>query len=113
MWRGDVIVDDRRQMHGDIILGHAHLLGHLAKLDLDIDVNQPLGERIDLDETGVDGTVEASKLGDQTDIALGNGLVGVRADEAARNRAEDPDAVAQSVDEGSVDSVAGIVLANA
>jgi hypothetical protein len=39
-------------------------------LDLDIHLDQPLAERVNLHQSGVDGAVEATKLGDQTDITL-------------------------------------------
>ena len=68
--RGDVVVDDRCEVQGDVVLGHADLLRHLDDLDLDIYLDEFLGQRVDLDETGVDGAVEAAEFGDQTDVAL-------------------------------------------
>lgn len=84
----DVVVDDRRQVEGDVVLGHADLLRNLDDLNFDIDLNQALGERVDLDQTRVDSLVEFAKFGDQTDIALVHVFVGVRAYDAARNRTQ-------------------------
>lgn len=39
-------------------------------LDLDIHLDQSLAERVNLHQSGVDGAVEATKLGDQTDVTL-------------------------------------------
>ena len=70
MRAGDVVVDDARQVQRDVVLGHADLLGHLDDLNLDIDLDELLGEGVDLDETGVDGAVEATEFGDEADVAL-------------------------------------------
>lgn len=51
-------------------------------LDLDVDLDQPFGEGVDLHETGVDGAVEAAELGDEADVALADWFVGVRAADA-------------------------------
>ena len=85
--RSDAVVDDGGQVQGNIVLGHTDLLGHLDDLDLDVDLHQLLGERVDVDQTGVDGTREAAELGDETDVSLRHGLVGIRADDAAWNGA--------------------------
>ena len=69
-----------------ITFGHANLLRDLNNLNLDIDLNERFGERVDLDKTRVDGTSETSKLGDETDVTLLDRLVWIRAADAARNR---------------------------
>jgi hypothetical protein len=45
-------------------------IAHTNNLNLDINLDKLLAERIDLDQTRIDRSVEATKLGDQTDIAL-------------------------------------------
>lgn len=67
-------------------------------LNLDIDLDQALTERVDLDQTGVDSLVEAAKLGDKTNVALAHALVGVRADDAARNSTHSSNDSSESVD---------------
>jgi len=74
------------------------LLGHLDDLDLDIDLNERLAERVDLDEAGVDCLVEFAELGDEADISLPYALVGVRAAYAAWNRAEGSNNSTDAVD---------------
>ena len=54
-------------------------------LDLDIDLDKTLTERVDLDETGINRAIESTEFGDETDVTLRDGFVGVRADDAARN----------------------------
>ena len=89
---GDVVVDDAGEVQGDVVLGHADLLGHLDDLDLDVDLDELLGERVDLDEARVNGAVEAAEFGDEADVALRDGFVGVRAYDAAGDGAEEADA---------------------
>ena len=93
-----MIVDDRGQVECDIVLGHTDLTGHLNNLDLDIDLNESLRERVDLDQTGIDGAREATELGDQADVSLRDWLVGIRADNAAGNGAQETNAVSEGVD---------------
>ncbi len=93
----DVIVDNTRQVQSHVILGHADLLRDLDDLDLDVHLDQPLGKRIDLDEARVDGAVETTELGDQSNIALVDGLIGIRADDAAGHSAAGTYNLAQSV----------------
>lgn len=83
--RDDMVVDDGRESQGDVVLGHAHLLGNLGGLDLDINLDETLAERIDIDQTGVDSLVELAELGDETNITLLDVLVWVGADDAAGN----------------------------
>lgn len=80
-----MIVDNRGQAQSDIVLGHAGLLRHLCDLDLHIDLNESLAERVDLDQTGVDSLVETTELGDETNMALVDVLIRVGADDAAGN----------------------------
>jgi hypothetical protein len=96
--RGDVVVDDGGQVQGDVVLCHADLTRHFDDLDLNIDLDEALGKRVDLDETGVDSTREAAELGDQTNVALRDRLVGVGADDAARNGTAEADRVTKRVD---------------
>lgn len=96
--RHDVVVDDRRQLQRHVVLGHADLLGHLDDLDLDVDLDQALAQRVDLDEARIDRLVELAELGHQADVALVHLLVRVREAEAARDGAERPDDLADAVD---------------
>lgn len=94
----DVVVDDRGKMEGDIVLGHADLLGHLDDLDLDVDLDQALREGVNLDQARVDGLIELAKLGDESDISLVYVLVRIRADDAAWEGAQGTDTSAERVD---------------
>ena len=95
---GDVVVDDRGQVDGDVVLGQAGLLGHLDDLDLDVDLDELLRQRVDLDQARVDGAVEAAELGDEADVALADGLVGVGAKDAAGDGAAGADDGSKGVD---------------
>lgn len=75
----NVVVDDGGEVKSDVVLGHADLLGDLDNLDLDVDLDETLRKWVDLDETGVDGLVEAAELGDEADVALVHVLVRIRA----------------------------------
>ena len=90
--RGDVVVDDRGEVDRNIVLGHADLLWNLNNLDLDIHLNQFLRQRVDLDKTRVDCSIESAKLGDKTDVALADWLVGIRANDAARDGSKETEA---------------------
>ena len=85
-----------------LTFGHANLLRHLHNLNLDIDLHERFGERVDLDETRVDGASETTELGDETNVTLLDGLVRVRAADAARNRTEGTDGRTQSIDHAAV-----------
>lgn len=74
-----MVVDHRSEVDCDVVFGHADLLGNFADLDFDVDLDKALGEGIDLDETWVHGSVEAAEFCDEADVALGDGLVGIRA----------------------------------
>lgn len=94
----DVVVDDAGEVQVDVVLGHAHLLGDLDNLDLDVDLDETLGQGIDLDQARVDCLVEFAKLGDQADVALADILIRVGAADATRNRAQGAHAGAEGVD---------------
>lgn len=85
-----------------LTFGHANLLRHLHNLNLDIDLHERFGERVDLDETRVDGASETTELGDETNVTLFDGLVRVRAADTARNRTKSTDGRAEGVDHAAV-----------
>jgi hypothetical protein len=67
-------------------------------LDLDIDLDETLGQRVDLDKTWVDSAGEAAEFGDEPDITLRDRLVRVGADDAARDGTAATDQFTQVVD---------------
>lgn len=79
-------------------------------LDLDVDLNQVLRERVDLDETGVDGARETAKLGDKSYITLADGLIRVGTAETARNGTESSNARPKAVDHGPIPAVLGFIF---
>ena len=94
----DMIVDDGREGEVDVVFGHADLFRNFDDLNLDVDLNERFGQRVDFDETRVDCAREATELGDQPDLALRDGLVWVGADDAAWDGSQGTDAPAESVD---------------
>jgi hypothetical protein len=100
--RRDAVVNDRRELQRDVVLGHADLLGDFDDLDLDIDLDELLGEGVDVDETRIHGAREATELCYQANIALRHGLVGVRAAETAWDCAKGANDTAKGVDLGRV-----------
>lgn len=98
MGADDVVVDDRGEVEGDVVLGHADLLGDLDDLNLDVDLDEALRKRVDLDEARIDGLVEPAKLGDKTDITLVHVLIGVWTADAAGNCADGANNGAEAVD---------------
>jgi hypothetical protein len=96
--RGDMVVNDGRKVEGNVVFCHADLARHLDDLDLDIDLDEALGERIDVYETGVDGASEFAELGDEADITLRNRFVWVGTHNAARNGAAEANAGPEAVD---------------
>lgn len=94
----DVVVDDAREVEVHIVLGHTDLLGDLDDLDLDVHLNEALGEGVDLDEARVDGPVELAKLGDQAYVALLDVLKGVGATDTAGDGTHSSDAGTEGVD---------------
>lgn len=115
VWGDNAIVNDRGEVEGDIVFSHADLLGNLCNgvsnemgqpllrkkrtdnLNLDVDVEDSLGERIDLDQAWIDGPREATELGDETDFSLVYRLKDAGADDAARNGAQVSDDGAEGV----------------
>lgn len=85
-----------------LTFGHANLLRHFHDLNLDIDLHERFRERVDLDETRVDGASETTELGDETNVTLFDGLVRVRAADTARNRTKSTDGRAECVDHAAV-----------
>ena len=67
-------------------------------MDLDIDLNKAFRQGIDLDQTWIDSARKSTEAGDQANITLRDGLVGIRAADAAGNRAEETDAATKSAD---------------
>ena len=59
-----------------------------------------LGQWIDLDKARVDSAVESTELGHKADIALVDGFVGIRADNAARDGAEESNGATETVNCG-------------
>lgn len=98
MGADNMVVDDRGQVDGNIVLGHADLLGDLDDLDLDIDLDQAFAQRVNLHQAGVDCLVKSAKFGDETDVALINALVRVGAANAAGNGTDGADTGAKTVD---------------
>lgn len=96
--RSDAIVDDRRQVERNVVLGHADLLGYLDNLDLDVDLDKLLGQGVNIDETWVDSAGESTKLGDESNVSLADGLVGVGAHDAAWDGSQSTDAATECVD---------------
>jgi hypothetical protein len=96
--RDDVVVDNGGEVEGDIVLGHADLLGNLGDLDLDVDLDEILTERVDLDQTGIDGLVELAELGDKAYITLLDSLEGVGAADAAGDGSHGSHAGSKSID---------------
>lgn len=85
-------------------------LRHTNNLNLDINLDNALAERVDLNETGVDGLVELAELGDKTNITLVNLLVGVGAADAAGDGAEISHDGTEGIDHGAVPVVRVRVL---
>lgn len=94
----DVVVDDGGEAEGDVVFGHANLLWDFGDLNLDIDLDEVLAERVDLDKTGVDGPVELSKLGDETNVTLLDSLKRVGTADAAGDSSHGTHAGTKSID---------------
>jgi hypothetical protein len=61
-------------------------------------LDQFLGKRVNLDETGVDGAVESTEFRHETDVSLTDGFVGVGAEYTAGDGAAESDAGTEVVD---------------
>lgn len=81
VWGGDVVVNNRGKMQVDVVLGHTDLTRDFDDLDLDVDLDEIFGERVDFHETWVDCACEAAKSGYEADVSLGYGFVWVGADD--------------------------------
>jgi hypothetical protein len=68
---------------------------HTNDLNLDVNLDKAFAQRVDLDQSRVDGSIEATKLGDQADITLRHRLVWIWADDTARYRSAGTNAVAK------------------
>jgi hypothetical protein len=111
--RDNVVVDDRGQAKGNIVLGHANLLWDFGGLNLDINLEKSLAERIDLDQTGVNSLVELSELGNETNVALVDFLVRVGTNDAAGNSAHSSDDTSEDVHHASIPVIGtGLVFNN-
>jgi len=66
----DMPVEDRVDADIDIVLGHDDLLGDTGDLKFDVDLDEFLGDRVDLGQTGIDGFVELAKTSDQANEPL-------------------------------------------
>jgi hypothetical protein len=61
-------------------------------LNFDIDLNKTFAERVDLDETRINSTIESTEFCDETDVTLRDRFVGVRTDDAAGDSAHSSNA---------------------
>lgn len=73
-----MIVNDGGELNSDVVLSHTDLLWDLADLNLDVDLNEFLRQRVNLDKTWVNGAVEAAEFSNQAHVSLGDGFVRVR-----------------------------------
>lgn len=67
-------------------------------LYLDIDLNQFLGQGIDLDKTRVNGPIESTEFRHKTNVPLVDGFVWIRTDTAARDGSQEANARTERVD---------------
>ena len=67
-------------------------------LNLDIDLNESFAEGVDLDKSRIDSTIESSKLGDQSNVSLGDWLVWVGAEDTTWDSAHSSNARTESID---------------
>jgi len=110
VWACDVVVDDGCEGQVDVVFGHADLFWDFDDLNLDVYLDQALGEWVDLDETWVYCSCESTEFGDQTDLTLRNWLVWVGADDAAGDGAKGTDAASEGVDHASVPAMLRFIL---
>ena len=75
---------------------------HFHDLDLDINLDETLRERVDVNETRVTSASETPEFGDQTNVSLRDWLVGIGTDDAAGNGTEETDTGSEGVDWGDV-----------
>lgn len=82
---------------------------HTNNLDLDIDLDETFGERVDLDKTWIDCAVETTELGDQTDITLRDRLVRVGTEDTAGNSSHGSNARTEGVDHTSIPAMVALI----
>lgn len=58
---------------------------HTNNLNLHIDLNKTFAERINLDQTRINCTIEATKFGNKTNVTLRYGLIWIWADDTTRD----------------------------
>lgn len=100
--RDDLVVDDGGQIQGHVVLGHTDLARHFDNLDLDVDCDESLTKRVNLDKTRVHSAFKSkdkvshssefqhqiyipAETRHQSDFTLLDGPVGVRARAAGDN----------------------------
>ena len=105
----DVPVKNRVDLDVDVVLGHDNLLRDISNLDLDVDLDHLLGDWVDLGKTVIHNLVELAKASNETDGALGDGIVRVGAADAAGDGSEGADDVSGGVHETAVDAVVLVV----
>ena len=66
-----------------ILIGVLDDLPHTNNLNLDIHLDKLLRQRVDLDKTRIDSAIEATELGNETDVSLADWLVWVGAYDTA------------------------------
>jgi len=71
---------------------------HTNNLNLDIDLDELLRQRIDLDETRIDSSIKSSKFRDQAHVALADRAVRVGAANATGNSTEASDDRTKRID---------------
>lgn len=59
-----MVVDNGGKVECDVVLCHANLSWNLDNLNLNIDLDEPFREGIDIDETWVNSAGESTELGD-------------------------------------------------
>jgi hypothetical protein len=96
-------------MEGNVILSKAHLLWDLNNMNLDIDLEEMFAKRVNFDKTGVDCAVKSTEFGDQTNIALRYGFVGIWAADATRNGAHGSYTCAQCIDHASIPTITACI----
>lgn len=77
-------------------------------LNLHVDLNQVLGERVDLHKTGIHSSGETAEPRNKTNVTLGHWLVWIRAAEAEWNGSQVTNAATEGVDHASVPPMLGI-----
>lgn len=81
------------------------------ELDLDVDLNKPLRQGVDLHKTRIHCAVKAAEFGDQTNLSLKDCFVCIGADNAARNSATGADNNSKVVDHTTIPVVHQGILA--